>query len=156
MRHGGRSLCLLTQWQMDAVISDNDSDKFKHHNEEEGESCHAMMALTVIIHSLNQTLIKYQRLMKHETLHYPRWLVNKFTLFIFSRVVTPHTGQDPGRGPGRPGTVIREIFWFIILWPEFPHSGLPCPPLVPGTEAWTIRTQFTQSCWHAHTSALYL
>ena len=60
---------------MDAVISDNDSDKLKHHDEEEGESCHAMMALTVI-HSLNQTLIKYQRLMKHETLllshHYPR------------------------------------------------------------------------------------
>ena len=80
--------------------------------------------------------------------NYPRWLVNKFTLFIFSRVVTPHTGQDPGRGPGRPGTVIREIFWFIILRPEFPHSGLPCPPLVLGTEAWTIRTQFTQSCWH--------
>ena len=118
-----------------------------------GESCHAMMALTVI-HSLNQTVIKYQRLMKHETLslshHYPRWLVNKFTLFIFSQVVTPHTGQDPGQAGawGYPRCVIREIFWFIILARVSTLPGLPCPPLVPGTEAWTIRTQLDwQSIW---------
>ena len=87
-----------------------------------GESCHAMMAGTVT-HSLNQTVIKYQRLMKHETLFlshlYPRLLVTN-SLYLFSPELWHHTlvrTQDrPGPGAwGYPGYVIREIFWYIIL-----------------------------------------
>ena len=117
----------------------------------------------------NITVIKYQRLMKREQFllshHYPCWLVNKFTLYIFTLVVTPgHRAPAVVRTQaGARGSPDMQLGRYsdLLFWSEFPHSlsGLPCPPLsslVPGAGGWgpaAIRRQLTQSCWHANTGA---
>ena len=125
-------------WQIDAMISDNDSDNFKYHDDEERRELSCNDGITVI-HSLNQTHwsnIKDLWSVKSgfcPTIIPADYLTN--SLYIFSPELWHQavvTGQDPGRCPGRPGYAIREIFWFIIL---VRVSTLSCPPLAQGLGA---------------------
>ena len=51
---GGDHCVSITRGQIDAMISDNDSDNFKYHDDEERRELSCNDGITVI-HSLNQT-----------------------------------------------------------------------------------------------------
>ena len=136
------------------MISDNDSDNVKLHDddEEKAESCHAMMASLSFIHRIKHSDHISNRLMKRETLllshHSPCWLVHKFTLYIFTRVGTHRLwSQDLTVARGSPGYAIRALYWFIILARV---STLSCPLLVPGTGGRSKKTIYSKLLAHAH------